>query len=168
MNRNLTSIEPVVTPVTARAPEANALVVNVLLADTALNIFRDHNFDSCTLCVCNAGVKCVGNIRGADAGYFLQTPTVETFPAAPPPYGGLLGGADSPPLHGPHGHHEEDGIRCNCGFSAVVNRRLSHKSGLFYEDELEITGVAEDGPEKSREPLPQVFIFLCFKAQSKA
>jgi len=72
LNRNLTSIEPVATPVTARAPEANALVVNMLLADTALNIFRDHNFDSCSLCVCNANVKCVGNIRGADAGYYLQ------------------------------------------------------------------------------------------------
>lgn len=40
-----------------RPPEANSLVVNLLLADTALNIFRDHNFDSCTLCVCNAGSK---------------------------------------------------------------------------------------------------------------
>lgn len=40
-----------------RPPEANSLVVNILLADTALNIFRDHNFDSCTLCVCNAGPK---------------------------------------------------------------------------------------------------------------
>lgn len=79
LNRNLTSIEPATTPVTARAPEANALVVNVLLADTALNIYRDHNFDSCTLCVCNAGVKCVGNIRGADAGYYLQVSLIFNF-----------------------------------------------------------------------------------------
>lgn len=38
-------------------PEANSLVVTVLLGDSALNIFRDHNFDSCTFCVCNAGPK---------------------------------------------------------------------------------------------------------------
>ncbi|XP_050678460.1 mediator of RNA polymerase II transcription subunit 13-like [Leptidea sinapis] len=37
----------------AAAP-ACPLLVNVLLADTVLNVFRDHNFDSCTLCVCNA------------------------------------------------------------------------------------------------------------------
>lgn len=37
------------------APHAACpLMLNVLLADTVLNVFRDHNFDSCTLCVCNA------------------------------------------------------------------------------------------------------------------
>lgn len=35
---------------------------------------------------------------------------------------------------------EEDPIRCSCGFSAVVNRRLAYRAGLFYEDEMEITG----------------------------
>lgn len=35
---------------------------------------------------------------------------------------------------------DDEAIRCNCGFSAVVNRRLSYKAGLFIEDELEITG----------------------------
>lgn len=35
---------------------------------------------------------------------------------------------------------DEDQIRCNCAFSAVVNRKLSHRAGLFYEDEVEITG----------------------------
>lgn len=47
-------------PPARRPPEANSLVVNILLGDTALNIFRDHNFDSCTLCVCNAGPKVFG------------------------------------------------------------------------------------------------------------
>lgn len=46
-------------PPARRPPEANSLVVNILLGDTALNIFRDHNFDSCTLCVCNAGPKVI-------------------------------------------------------------------------------------------------------------
>lgn len=50
-----------------RTPEANSLMLNILLADTLFNIFRDHNFDSCTLCVCNTD----SNIRGADAGIYL-------------------------------------------------------------------------------------------------
>ncbi|CAF4708292.1 unnamed protein product, partial [Rotaria magnacalcarata] len=33
---------------------------------------------------------------------------------------------------------------CSCGFSAVVNLRLSYSSGLFYEDEIEITGIKAD------------------------
>ncbi|XP_046680000.1 mediator of RNA polymerase II transcription subunit 13 isoform X3 [Homalodisca vitripennis] len=115
----------------SRPPEANSLVVNILLGDTALNIFRDHNFDSCTLCVCNAGPKVVGNIRGADAGVYL--------PTGPPFSGGVFS-----PAHHPQ---EDDPIRCSCGFSAVVNRRLSHRSGLFLEDEMEITGLIEEREE---------------------
>lgn len=46
---------PAASPRPAHA--ACPLLVNVLLADTVLNVFRDHNFDSCTLCVCNAGPK---------------------------------------------------------------------------------------------------------------
>lgn len=166
MNKNINSVEPAPTPVVARAPEANALIVNILLSDTGFNIFRDHNFDSCTLCVCNAGPKCVGNIRGADAAYYLQqqqthssVPPPPTSPFSsslvingpPPPYG-LMPNPGSP-SHNSHSHHEEDSIRCTCGFSAVVNRRLSHKSGLFYEDELEITGLAEDPSEKRKNSL---------------
>lgn len=52
-------------------PEANSIVVNVVLTDSLLNVFRDHNFDSCTLCVCNAGPKVVGNIKGTDAAAYL-------------------------------------------------------------------------------------------------
>ncbi|CAB3370318.1 Hypothetical predicted protein [Cloeon dipterum] len=117
LNKSVNSVEPgplSAAVIAARAPEANSLVVNVLLTDSSLHVFRDHNFDSCTMCVCNAGGKVVGNIRGAD--YCL------------PEAGGGMGSSD------------EDQIRCNCGFSAVVNRRLSHKAGLFYEDEVEITG----------------------------
>lgn len=46
----------------------------------------------------------------------------------------------SPLSPSPHMPMEEDHIRCNCGFSAVVNRRLSHRAGLFIEDEIEICG----------------------------
>lgn len=153
LNKNLNSVEPAPTPSITKAPEANSLLVNILLADTALNIFRDHNFDSCTLCVCNAGPKVVGNIRGADAGLYLPStqssngappqqnvPPSSPFPGMgmsgpPPPYGMM-----SPLHHQPMVLSDEDPIRCSCGFSAVVNRKLSHRSGLFYEDEMEITG----------------------------
>lgn len=64
MNNVPTNISPSV-------PEANSIVVNVLLTDSLLNVFRDHNFDSCTLCVCNAGPKVVGNIKGTDAAVYL-------------------------------------------------------------------------------------------------
>ncbi|XP_044731039.1 mediator of RNA polymerase II transcription subunit 13 isoform X2 [Chrysoperla carnea] len=157
LNKTLNSVEPA-TPSLQRQPEADSLIVNILLADTALNIFRDHNFDSCTLCVCNAGPKVVGNIRGADAGMYL-------VPALPPgsPMGGGGGGMGgqyssgmSPPQHHNSGGYmstDDDLIRCSCGFSAIVNRKLSHRSGLFYEDELEITGIAEDPAERKKPSL---------------
>ncbi|KAJ8926638.1 hypothetical protein NQ314_020972 [Rhamnusium bicolor] len=159
LNKNLNSVEPVPTPNIQRTPEASSLVLNILLTDTAFNIFRDHNFDSCTLCVCNAGGKVVGNIRGADAGIYLLNSTSDKqhasaqpsspYPGSnmgqPPPYGGMMN----------EDHHgsDEDSIRCSCGFSAVVNRRLAHGSGLFYEDEMEITGIAEDPGEKKKSSL---------------
>ncbi|XP_029056486.1 mediator of RNA polymerase II transcription subunit 13 isoform X1 [Osmia bicornis bicornis] len=132
LNKNLNSIEAD-TPGPARAPESNSLIVNILLGDTALNIFRDHNFDSCSLCVCNAGPKVVGNIKGADAGVYLT----HSWSA------GAL-------------YQDDDQIRCSCGFSAVVNRRLAHKAGLFFEDEMEITGIAEDPSEKKKASLVAV------------
>ncbi|KAB0794092.1 hypothetical protein PPYR_13712 [Photinus pyralis] len=165
INKNINSVDPETAPSIQRTPEASSLVVNILLGDTALNIFRDHNFDSCTLCVCNAGPKVVGNIRGADAGVYLLNSTSDRtqcsmvqqpsspFPSLvgigqPPPYGGILS---------PHQPHiptlDEDLIRCSCGFSAVVNRRLSHRSGLFYEDEMEITGIAEDPSDRKKASL---------------
>lgn len=68
LNRNLNSVEAAATPSVQRTPEANSLTLNVLLSDTAFYIFRDHNFDSCALCVCDV----VGNIRGADVGVYLM------------------------------------------------------------------------------------------------
>ncbi|ODN04072.1 Mediator of RNA polymerase II transcription subunit 13 [Orchesella cincta] len=94
----------------SRGPEAHALVVNLSLSDSVIGLFRDHNFDSCTMCVCNANNKIIGNIRGSEMGIYVQ----DTSP-------------------------EEEAVRCNCGFSASANRRLAHRSGLFYEDEYEIT-----------------------------
>ncbi|CAG7730040.1 unnamed protein product [Allacma fusca] len=97
----------------ARGPEAHALVVNLSLSDSVINLFRDHNFDSCTMCVCNATVKVVGNIRGSEVGLYIPDPSPD-----------------------------EDPVRCNCGFSASVNRRLAHRAGLFYEDEYDVATAA--------------------------
>ncbi|CAH1098511.1 unnamed protein product [Psylliodes chrysocephalus] len=166
LNKNLNSVEAAPTPtpgIAQRTPEASSLVLNILLTDTAFNIFRDHNFDSCTLCVCNAAGKVVGNIRGADAGiYLLNTPNDKQHASAQPtsPYPGSNMG--QPPPYGnmmndDHHSNDEDSIRCSCGFSAVVNRRLAHGSGLFYEDEVEITGIAEDPGEKKK---PSLLSFL--------
>ncbi|XP_018318970.1 mediator of RNA polymerase II transcription subunit 13 isoform X4 [Agrilus planipennis] len=186
LNKNLNSVDAEPPPMMLRTPEASSLVVNILLGDTALNIFRDHNFDSCTLCVCNAGPKVVGNIQGADASVYLMNSNSSSsstnpgdkivgygsmhqpnspYPGAQgPPYGSMM--SPPPPHH--HNHHQgqqhhlapifdEDSIKCSCGFSAVVNRRLSHRSGLFYEDEMEITGIAEDPSERKK---PSLLSFL--------
>ncbi|XP_031788498.1 mediator of RNA polymerase II transcription subunit 13 isoform X4 [Nasonia vitripennis] len=133
LNKNLNSIEAD-TPGPMRAPESNSLVVNILLGDTALNIFRDHNFNSCSLCVCNSQGKGIGNIKGADAGTYLA---------------GSWAASNNV-------FQDDDQFRCNCGFSAVVNRRLAHKAGLFYEDEMEITGIAEDPAEKKKASLATI------------
>ncbi|XP_058465174.1 mediator of RNA polymerase II transcription subunit 13 isoform X2 [Malaya genurostris] len=176
------------------AIETNALLVNVLLYDTSLNIFRDHNFNSCTLCVCNAGPKCVGNIRGADSGPYLPLPgtsfigvtkngltsgsssereakstpsSVSQFNGNNHNNNGAFGMLDSPANNGPNssgivaintnslqnGYMDEDPIKCTCGFSALMNRKLAHRAGLFYEDELEITGMAEDPATKKKKSL---------------
>ena len=38
----------------------------------------------------------------------------------------------------------------------MVNRRLAHQSGLFYEDEMEITGLADDPGEKKKASLAAI------------
>lgn len=131
------------SPAHALAPAAAAhaacpLMLNVLLADTVLNVFRDHNFDSCTLCVCNAGPKVVGNIRGADAATYLTG--CSGMGGAGSGTGAPATGWDSPAMPTP----DDEPSHCTCGFSAILNRRLAHRAGLFYEDEMEITGLAEE------------------------
>lgn len=54
-----------------RLPETNALILNLLLYDTSLNVFKDHNFDSCSLCVCTSSQGHFGNIRGSETGMYL-------------------------------------------------------------------------------------------------
>ncbi|XP_070572223.1 mediator of RNA polymerase II transcription subunit 13-like isoform X2 [Ptychodera flava] len=104
--KNLNSMEPP-TPAN-NIPEAHSLFVNLVLSDSLLNIYKDRNFDSCVICVCNM------NIKGNDAGLYLQDNTNQ------PQY------------------------KCQCGFSAIMNRRYGTGSGLFAEDEQDITGQQHD------------------------
>ncbi|XP_075969986.1 mediator complex subunit skuld isoform X4 [Anticarsia gemmatalis] len=122
-------------PAPAAPHAACPLMLNVLLADTVLNVFRDHNFDSCTLCVCNAGPKVVGNIRGADAATYLTGCSG---------MGGASTGSGAGGWSSPAPTPDDEPSHCTCGFSAILNRRLAHQAGLFYEDEMEITGLAEE------------------------
>lgn len=69
-------------------------------------------------------MKVVGNIRGADAATYLSGGGEDSPPASPLP--------------------DDEPSRCTCGFSAIVNRRLAHRAGLFYEVRLPI--VASDFP----------------------
>lgn len=103
LNRTLSSVDNQPTTNSQR-PEVNSLVTNIFLSDSVLNLFKDSNFDSCPMCVCN------GNILGADNGVYLPD------------------------------RSKEDQFKCSCGFSAVVNRKYGVNSGLFYEDEFDITG----------------------------
>uniref|UniRef100_A0A8D2QI54 Mediator of RNA polymerase II transcription subunit 13 n=1 Tax=Zonotrichia albicollis TaxID=44394 RepID=A0A8D2QI54_ZONAL len=52
-------------------PEAHSLYVNLILSESVMNLFKDCNFDSCCICVCNM------NIKGADVGVYIPDPTQE-------------------------------------------------------------------------------------------
>ncbi|CAD5125355.1 DgyrCDS13593 [Dimorphilus gyrociliatus] len=96
--------------------EANAILLNVLLYDSLLNLFKDHNFDSCPLCACNM------NIRGSDAESYLVS----------------------------QNDRRELESTCVCGFSAVMNRRYAIASGLFMEDQMDITGMIDTTKEQPK------------------
>uniref|UniRef100_T1IJV1 Mediator of RNA polymerase II transcription subunit 13 n=1 Tax=Strigamia maritima TaxID=126957 RepID=T1IJV1_STRMM len=117
LNKNLNSIDNSLQ--TSQIPEAHSVLANVLLSDSMLNLFKDHNFNSCTMCVCQM------DVYGADAGLYLSDAS---------------------------GANREALYKCTCGFSAVVNRKYAFRAGLFYEDEVEITGIREDLPDR-RKPL---------------
>lgn len=117
LNKTLNSIDNAAT--NSQLPEAHSLLVNILLSDSILNLFRDYNFDSCNICVCNM------DIRGSDIGLYLPDT----------------------------GSSSESSYKCTCGFSAVINRRFAFNSGLFYEDEVEITGIKDDRYDHRKPPL---------------
>lgn len=96
--------------------DISSLLINLAMSDSLMNLFKDHNFESCTLCVCNM------NLKGSDVGIYLPDALIP-------------------------GIYDESQYKCTCGFSAVVNRHRSALSGLFYEDEIEITGIVYDPTE---------------------
>jgi len=51
----------------ANSPPANALTINLVLSDSLLNLYRDINFNSCTMCVCTND----GNIKGGESLLYL-------------------------------------------------------------------------------------------------
>lgn len=206
-----------------KTPEANSLLVNVLLYDTSLNIFRDHNFDSCTICVCHAPQSTVGNIRGLDSGIYLslasschftenvsailekcqdsrldtcfkrtQCGDIKYFgnnrnfmnqsncdsprselcvPSGMASGSSICSASTSDERHQfansvdlmLNGYQDDDPINCRCGFSSVVNRRFAHQSGLFYEDEMEITGIANDPSSYKMRSLVSYLLKQCKK-----
>ncbi|ESN93685.1 hypothetical protein HELRODRAFT_180782 [Helobdella robusta] len=90
----------------------NSLMVNVMISDSVLNLFKDHNFDSCTLCACNR------NIDGSDIGIYARTSSDALVPSVLSSIEGIYG----------------------------------LKSGLFYEDEVEISGYYHTGLDNIRKP----------------
>lgn len=117
LNKTLNSIDNAAT--NSQIPEVHSLLVNILLSDSILNLFRDYNFDSCNICVCNM------DIRGSDIGLYLPDT----------------------------GSSSESSYKCTCGFSAVINRRYAFNAGLFYEDEVDITGIRDERYERRKPPL---------------
>ena len=115
LNKNMSSVDN--HPTNSQLPEVHSLVTNVMLSDSILNLFKDHNFNSCAICVCNM------NIDGADVGLYL-----------------------------PHTSSEPQ-YKCTCGFSAVMNRKCGVNSGLFYEDEVDITGIRNERLEQRKSSL---------------
>lgn len=123
-NRNLGSIDinaacPSSSYAGFRLPEAHGLYVSLLLADTFVDVHKDCVFDSCPLCVC-----CMNVQGGAGQEYALY---VQVTGRVPPDH--------------PHQQWPSSSAKCSCGYSSVRNRYLSFKSGQFFEDEYELTGV---------------------------
>lgn len=92
--------------------EVNSLAFNLYLSDSLLNVFRDHCFDQCPVCVCNL-----------DKGFPLTGFDHD-----------LLG------RYSEDNKSEEDENfeECTCGFSSLRNRQVGFSTGLLLEDELEV------------------------------
>lgn len=112
--------------------EINSIQLNLMLSDSAFGMFKDHNFESCTLCVCNMSIKGLAD---------------DIIPERPPD-----SQASQDPFSSENNnqsiHSNAEYINeCTCGFSAIANRQFSHLSGLFFEDELEVTNIIYDPTE---------------------
>jgi hypothetical protein len=135
LNRSIGSVQTINSPIGNLIPEIDSLIFNVLLNDSILNIYRDINFDSCVLCACSSNDL---SIRGIDSIVYLEKARENIKSTHTQIYS-----------HEQLSYNQQsttsiNNNSCSCGFSAVVNLRLSYSSGLFYEDEAEITGIKAD------------------------
>ena len=114
----------------------NSVCLNLNLSDTLLNIYRDINFDSCTLCVCNNN-----NIYGLDNSIYILNDVFDTMSemVVRQPHKPAENGPNQP--QNPHqitpnqslmiNHHANmTNTVCTCGFSSVVNRSILAKSSM--------------------------------------
>lgn len=109
--------------------EVNSIHLNLLLSDSVLGMLKDHNFDSCTICICNMSIK------GTHIDCLPQKADTVNPWRSSIAYDNLQNNSAIGELD------------CSCGFSAMNNRHCSHLSGLFLEDELELTNVLYDPTE---------------------
>lgn len=123
-------------PLPPSIPEIDSLMLNVLLNDSILNLYRDINFDSCVLCACTSNEL---SIHGIDSLIYLEKSREQMKSNHLHGYSHEQSYAHSTSLYSQQSQAMTNS--CSCGFSAVVNLRLSSSSGLFYEDEIEITGM---------------------------
>ncbi len=140
LTRSVGSVQTINSPI-GNLPslilEIDSLILNVLLNDSILNIYRDINFDSCVLCACTSHDL---SIHGIDSIMYLEKSRDHIKSLHSQGYSHEQSYSHSTVYHQPQSINNS----CSCGFSAVVNLRLSHASGLFYEDEIEITGIKAD------------------------
>ncbi|CAF1506425.1 unnamed protein product, partial [Adineta steineri] len=147
-NRSIGSVQTINSPtgnlsLSTAIPEIDSLIFNVLLNDSILNFYRDINFDSCVLCACKSNDL---SIHGIDSMIYLEKSREQNKAIHSQSY------SHQPSPYQPHSTlypqqqqtNSSMNNSCSCGFSAVINLRLSYLSGLFYEDESEITGIKAD------------------------
>ena len=174
LNSPTTYSQPPPSNLTMNQADVDSLLFNVLLNDSILNFFRDMNFDSCVLCACTPNELSIRGLDSTiyfdKPREFIKLSSTPSASTGPP---GINNPTHSPyhphmyPQHPQSSYHlhshpsmyqqqqqqQQQQIvpstsnqlnACSCGFSAVVNLRLSYLSGLFYEDEVEITGIKAD------------------------
>ncbi|CAF4766441.1 unnamed protein product, partial [Rotaria sp. Silwood1] len=149
-NRTVNSAQTISSPmgiISSTIPEIDSFIFNILLNDSILNIYRDINFDSCVLCACNSNEL---SIHGSDSLIYLEKPQdniksihshMYTHQQSPYQHSSIYSQQQQQQQQQSSSSINDS---CSCGFSAVVNLRLGYSSGLFYEDEIEITGIKAD------------------------
>ena len=144
LNRSVNSAQTMNSPMGTHPTmilEIDSLVLNVILNDSILNIYRDINFDSCVLCACRPNEL---SIHGMDSIIYLEKSRDTMKSMHSYTYSHQQSSCEHVTPYPQQQTTSSIDNSCSCGFSAVVNLRLGYSSGLFYEDEIEITGMKTD------------------------